>query len=78
LDEFWFDDAKRLDVAKQFQFARIEFIRKVWAKDRDLQEGFYLDDLDIQQALTGLKRKFRIKAKLVIYCLLKLQPKATL
>ena len=45
---FWFDEAKRLEVAKQFQFARIEFIRKVWAKDRDLQaEGFYLDDRDI-------------------------------
>lgn len=28
---FWFDEAKRLEVAKQFQFARIEFIRKVWA-----------------------------------------------
>ena len=41
LDEFWFDEAKRLDVAKQFQFARIEFIRKIWAKDKDLKdEGF--------------------------------------
>ena len=28
---FWFDEAKRLEVAKQFQFALIEFIRKVWA-----------------------------------------------
>lgn len=55
---FWFDDAKRLDVAKQFQFARIEFIRKVWAKDQDLKnEGFYLDDSDIQQALDGFEKK---------------------
>ena len=38
---FWFDEAKRLDVAKQFQFARIEFIRKIWTKDKDLKdEGF--------------------------------------
>ncbi|WP_227548223.1 type I-F CRISPR-associated endonuclease Cas1f [Acinetobacter sp. RF14B] len=56
--QFWFDDAKRLEVAKQFQQARIEFIRKVWDKDRDLKaEGFYLDDLDIQQALTGFEKK---------------------
>lgn len=56
--QFWFDEAKRLQVAKQFQFARIEFIRKIWAKDRELQaEGFYLDDLDIEQALTQFEKK---------------------
>lgn len=56
--QFWFDDQKRLAVAKQFQHARIEFIRKIWTKDRDLKEyGFYLDDLDIQQALTGFEQK---------------------
>ena len=61
---FWFDDAKRLDVAKQFQFARIEFIRKVWAKDQDLKnEGFYLDDSDIQQALDGFEKKIPHQSK---------------
>ncbi|MCU4305238.1 type I-F CRISPR-associated endonuclease Cas1f [Acinetobacter ursingii] len=61
---FWFDDAKRLDVAKQFQFARIEFIRRIWAKDKDLKdEGFYLDDADIQQALTGFEKKIRYQTK---------------
>ena len=56
--QFWFDEAKRLQVAKQFQFARIEFIRKIWTKDRELQaEGFYLDDLDIEQALTQFEKK---------------------
>ncbi|KKW76653.1 CRISPR-associated protein Cas1 [Acinetobacter sp. AG1] len=61
---FWFDDAKRLEVAKQFQFARIEFIRKVWAKDRDLQaEGFYLDDQDITQALIGFEKKIPHQSK---------------
>jgi len=55
---FWFDDEKRLKAAKQFQRARIEFIRKVWDKDRDLKaEGFYVDDLDIQQALLGFEQK---------------------
>ena len=61
---FWFDEVKRLEVAKQFQFARIEFIRKVWAKDRDLQaEGFYLDDQDITQALTGFEKKIPHQSK---------------
>lgn len=61
---FWFDDAKRLEVAKQFQFARIEFIRKIWAKDKDLKdEGFYLEDLDIQQALTGFENKIPHQSK---------------
>ncbi|MBI1450586.1 MULTISPECIES: type I-F CRISPR-associated endonuclease Cas1f [Acinetobacter] len=56
--QFWFDDQKRLEVAKQFQLARIEFIRKVWDKDRDLKaEGFYLDDLDVQNALDGFEKK---------------------
>lgn len=56
--QFWFDDQKRLEVARQFQLARIEFIRKVWDKDRDLKAGgFYLDDLDIQNALNGFEKK---------------------
>ncbi|RZG75797.1 type I-F CRISPR-associated endonuclease Cas1f [Acinetobacter sp. WCHAc060025] len=56
--QFWFDDTKRLEVAKQFQLARIEFIRKIWDKDRDLKaEGFYLDDLDIQNALNGFEKE---------------------
>lgn len=55
---FWFDDTKRLRVARQFQHRRIDFIRTVWSKDRDLQtEGFYIDDRDIELALTGFERK---------------------
>ncbi len=50
---FWFDAEKRLTVAKQFQQQRINYMQKVWGKDRDLQnEGFTLDDDHIQQALT--------------------------
>jgi CRISPR-associated protein Cas1 len=50
---FWFDEDKRLEVGKYFQHSRIEFLQKVWGKDRDLhQEGFYADDADIQLALT--------------------------
>ena len=49
---FWFDDEKRLAVAKQFQQARIGFLRQIWGKDRDLKaEGFTTDDADIEKAL---------------------------
>ena len=61
---FWFDDVKRLEVAKAFQVARIEFIRKIWAKDKDLKdEGFYLDDADISQALIGFENKIPHQTK---------------
>jgi len=49
---FWFDDDKRLAVAKQFQTARIEYLERVWRKDRDLiAEGFTFDDPGMEKAL---------------------------
>jgi len=49
---FWFDDAKRLQAAKQFQQARIAYLHQVWHKDRDLRaEGFNSEDANINQAL---------------------------
>lgn len=49
---FWFDDQKRLDVAKQFQNARIDYLQTVWGKDRELKnQGFVFKDEVIQQAL---------------------------
>ena len=44
---FWFDENKRLQVAKQFQLWRIEYMQRVWSKDKDLSaEGFqYEKDL---------------------------------
>ena len=42
---FWFDDNKRLHVAKQLQKWRIEYLQKVWYKDKDLQnEGFSINE----------------------------------
>ncbi|MEX0964384.1 MAG: type I-F CRISPR-associated endonuclease Cas1f [Pseudohongiellaceae bacterium] len=50
--QFWFDDQKRLQAARVFQSARIEFLRKVWSKDRDLlAAGFNAGDDDIHAAL---------------------------
>jgi CRISPR-associated protein Cas1 len=49
---FWFDDEKRLQAAKQFQVARIEYLSKVWSNDRDLKaEGFNINDTNIENAL---------------------------
>jgi CRISPR-associated protein Cas1 len=50
---FWFDEAKRLQIAKNFQHHRIEYLKRIWAKDRELQaEGFSIDGNDIEQALS--------------------------
>ncbi len=44
---FWFDKEKRLVIAKNIQRARVEFIQKVWAKDKDLKDnGFDINDND--------------------------------
>jgi CRISPR-associated protein Cas1 len=67
---FWFDEAKRLQAAKQFQHARIQFLKRVWTKDRDLKaEGFNSDDLDIQQALDNFDNKI-VTANTVAHLLL--------
>lgn len=56
--QFWFDDKKRLQAARQFQHARITFLQRVWGKDRDLKaEGFNTDDSDISQALNKFIHK---------------------
>lgn len=49
---FWFDDSKRLSAAKIFQKMRINFLKQVWCKDRELKaEGFNFEDRVIQDAL---------------------------
>ncbi len=55
---FWFEEDKRLAVAKQFQQQRIRYIQQVWEKDKDLQsEGIYAEDEAINQALKGFADK---------------------
>ena len=49
---FWFEEQQRLKVAKHFQILRLDYLKKVWLKDRDLQnQGFNPDDADISTAL---------------------------
>lgn len=50
--QFWFDDDKRLEIAKQFQEARISFMQTIWGKNRDLQtHGFTANDPELQNQL---------------------------
>lgn len=62
--KFWFDDVRRLNAAKQFQQARIKFLHKIWAKDRDLQaEGFNINDAGIETALERFNDRMTIATK---------------
>lgn len=55
---FWFDEQKRLQVAKHFQQQRLHFLRKTWHKDSDLQmQGFKLADDDIDKALQSFVKR---------------------
>jgi CRISPR-associated protein Cas1 len=55
---FWFEQEKRLKVAKKFQQQRICYLQKVWGKDRDLHnEGFSIEDPNIKQALAMFSSK---------------------
>lgn len=55
---FWFDSEERFRVAIQFQQARIDFLKRVWGKDRDLKaEGFDVNDCEIENALDHFHRR---------------------
>lgn len=56
---FWFDEMKRLEAAKYFQVARLNFIRQVWHKDKELKaEGFVSDNSDVKQLLDYYEKQF--------------------
>ena len=51
---FWFNESKRFIKAKTLQNQRINYIKQIWSKDRDLQqEGFYIDDYQIDKILNS-------------------------
>ena len=56
--QHWFDDDWRLQAAKQFQTARINYLKQVWSKDSDLkQEGFTLDDASLETAFQRFDKR---------------------
>ena len=55
---FWFDDEKRLETAKRLQIARIEFIQKVWAKDKELKfAGFDAYETELVNIFANISDK---------------------
>lgn len=49
---WWFDDDKRLQAAQKLQLARLDFLRKVWSKDKDFKEyGFSAQEENVQNLL---------------------------
>ena len=44
---FWFEDHKRLIVAKNFQIMRVEYIHNTWKSDKDLKsENVFIGDIN--------------------------------
>ena len=61
--QFWFDDTKRLETAKRFQTARIGFIQKAWARDKELKlEGFDVAELEkeFSTALINIENAYSV------------------
>ena len=57
---FWFDADKRLQVAKKFQVLRLEYLRKIWGKDKDLRnEGFKIEEADIGTAVDSFQAEIK-------------------
>ena len=54
---FWFDEAKRLGIAKKMQRQRIDYLRKIWENDEELNnQGIYADDREVEQAISSFER----------------------
>lgn len=52
---FWFDEAKRLQAAKQLQIARVNYLKRIWSKDKELQDrGFGISDLGTPDVLLNV------------------------
>lgn len=54
---FWFDDHKRLAIAKFLQSRRIDFLERVWGKDRQMKEyGFDVEEYTLGTALENHRK----------------------
>jgi CRISPR-associated protein Cas1 len=62
--KFWFDDSKRLEVAKYFQEQRVNFIKQVWEKDRELkEENFNIKNDSIINAINEFSNSIKYATK---------------
>ena len=55
---FWFEESKRLEVAKQFQTNRIDFITKIYSQDRELKLFGY-DIYELQEQFEKTKQQIQ-------------------
>ncbi len=63
---WWFDDSKRLQVARQLQCARTEFLRRVWAKDQDLKNaGFDSSQTALSEMLAQYDRDIQRQSQVM-------------
>jgi len=67
--QFWFDDAKRLEAAKQFQYARLDFIKKQWIGHKAFKEFGIASQREYFLEILGQSR-FAIEQKASSYDLL--------
>ena len=64
--KFWFDDEKRLFVAKKLQHSRIDYLKKVWNKDNDLiRMGFDLSEPKMLSAINTFDEKIDATEKVM-------------
>ncbi|MEY3786635.1 MAG: hypothetical protein RLZ75_842, partial [Pseudomonadota bacterium] len=62
--KFWFDDDKRLTVAKAFQDSRVTYLKNIWEKDCDLKaENFFIDDSLLSNALNSYTEQIKTANK---------------
>ena len=70
---FWFDENSRLKAAKRFQILRINFLHKIWSKDKDFKmEGFNIEQIESElektkekiNSATSIQKLLQIEADL--------------
>jgi CRISPR-associated protein Cas1 len=58
--KFWFDEEKRLMIAKQFQRKRIDYLINIWTKDKELKiAGFLPESPALQQAIAQFQNRIQ-------------------
>lgn len=59
---WWFDDEKRLKIAKQLQLTRLDFLKKVWQKDKEFKSyGFDIKDETIIKLLDKYQKEIPLQ-----------------
>jgi len=76
---WWFDDAQRLKVAKQFQQLRIAYLQRIWGSDKDLKaEGFDVGDADTERAISAFSARIETSINVTELLLVEAQLTKTL